>query len=121
LKTRPLPPIDLANIAASPRADRLPALRRFKSGSPRFSYRLVRQAASDIFNAQSDLLGTIPPTDFEKIRRRIEVQGTSEDEIRANVGVAERLYDYAMTNDVRAKRYYIAPFQLSGAVGIEVS
>jgi hypothetical protein len=82
---------------------------------------LVREAAPDIFNAQSDLLGTMPPTPFEKVRRRIETRGTTDDEIKANIGVAERLYDYATTNDVRAKWYNIAPFQLSGAVGIEVS
>jgi hypothetical protein len=121
LKIRPLPAIDLANIAALPRADRLPALRAFKAGTPRFSYRLVRGATPDIFNAQSDLLGTIPPTEFSKIRYRIEANGTSDDEITANVGVAERLYDFAASNGVRAKRHYTAPFQLSSAVGTEVS
>jgi len=117
----PLPAIDLANIAALPRTERLPALRAFKAGSPRFSYRLVRQAAPDIFNAQSDLLGTIPPTEFSKIRHFIEANATSDDEIKANVGVAERLHEYAASIGVRAKRHHIAPFQLSGAVGIEVS
>jgi hypothetical protein len=121
LKIRPLPAIDLANIAALPRPDRLPALRAFKAGSPRFSYRLVRLAAPDIFNAQSDLLGTIPPTDFEKIRHRIEANGTTPDEIKANIEVAESLHAYAIDKLVRAKKHYIAPFQLSGAVGIEVS
>lgn len=121
LKIRPLPAIDLANIAALPQPDRLPALRAFKAGTPRFSYRLVRQAAPDIFNAQSDLLGTIPPTEFNKIRHRIEVAGTSDDEIKANLDVAECLYDFAINNKVRAKRHYIAPFQLTGAVGIDVS
>jgi len=121
LKIRPLPAIDLANIAALPRADRLPALRAFKAGSPRFSYRLVRQAAPDIFNAQSDLLGTIPPTDFEKIRRHIQTHATSADEVRANLGVAECLHDFATDNGVRAKHHPVAPFQLSGSVGIGVS
>jgi len=121
LKIRPLPAIDLANIAVLPRADRLSALRAFKAGIPRFSYRLVRQAAPDIFNAQSNLLGTIPPTPFDKIRSRIEASGTSLDEVKANVDVAERLHDFATTNSVRAKRHQIAPFLLSSAVVIEVS
>jgi hypothetical protein len=66
-------------------------------------------------------LGTIPPTPFDKIRQRIETNGTSDDEIEANSGVAECLYHFAANNNVRAKRHHIAPFQLSGAVGIEVS
>jgi len=121
LKIRPLPAIDLANVAALPRPDRLPALRTFKAGSPRFSYRPVRRAAPDIFNAQSDLLGAIPPTPFDKIRHGIKANATSDDEINANVGVAQCLYDFATTNNVRAKRYHIAPFRLSGSVGIDVS
>src|SRR6266481_5452383 len=117
---RLLPEIDLANIAALPREHRQPALRAFKAGTPRFSYRLVRQAAPDIFNAQSELLGTIPPTDFEQIRRRMQASGGSIQEIKANLAVAESLHAYTTCNTVSAKRYYISPFQLSGAVGIEL-
>jgi len=68
-----LPAIDLA-ISRRARPAACPALRAFKAGSPRFSYRLVRQALLTFLMLQSDLLGTIPPTESQDFARVLKLR-----------------------------------------------
>jgi hypothetical protein len=112
----------LANIGPMDVELKYRALQVLKEGWGPFSYDPTKLTAPDTFNAQLELFGAAEPTSLDQIRRRIiALSRRGDEEATANLEVTECLHKYAVDNNVRAKRYDISPYNLSGAVGIHYS
>ena len=122
MKIRRIPETDLANICTLPADVQHRALRQLKAGWGPFSYDPTKQTTPDIFNAETELFGRAEPTAIERIQERIiALSSRGEEEANANLEVTRCLHEFAIEKSVRARRYYIPPYNLSSAVGIDYS
>jgi hypothetical protein len=112
VKIRPLPEIDLARIAPLSRDEKRRALEQMRLGRPPYSYAPVRAAISDVLNVQSDLIGPMPRTPWEKIQSTICKRSHSDAEERANLRVAKGLFDFVSEKAIVGRRHEIFPLQL---------
>lgn len=94
MKIRPLPETDLARIAPLPRDEKRRALEQIRLGHPPYSYGPIRGSMSDVLNVQSDLIGPMPRTPWEKIAQAIQRKPRSDDEEQANLRVAAGLFNF---------------------------
>ena len=94
MKIRPLPEIDLARIAPLSRDEKRRALEQIRLGHPPYSYGPVRASMSDVLNVQSDLIGPMPRTPWEKIAQAIQRKSHSDAEEQANLRVAAGLFNF---------------------------
>jgi hypothetical protein len=118
VKIRPLPEIDLARIAPLPRDEKRKALEQMRLGHPPYSYGPVRGTIADILNVQSDLIGPMPRTPWERIEATIRRRAHNDAEERANLRVAEGLFSFVGENEIVGRRHDIFPLQLG--VGTKV-
>lgn len=102
MKTRDLPPTDLARIAPLPTDEKVRQLRRFKLGLPPFTYAPVRKALPDILEVSGSLFGTLGPTPLVEIETQIRRAKTSLDGIEQNLIVARTLHQFACDNKIKA-------------------
>ncbi|WP_271627943.1 type VI toxin-antitoxin system SocB family DNA replication inhibitor toxin [Bradyrhizobium sp. CCBAU 11445] len=109
---RPLPEIDLARIAPMSRDEKRRALQQVQLGRPPYSYAPVRATISDVLNVQSDLIGPMPATPWEKIKQTIEKKSRSDAEEQANLRVAEGFFDYVQARQIVGRRLDVFPLQL---------
>jgi len=112
VKIRPLPEIDLARIAPLPRDQKRNALEQIRLGHPPYSYAPIRASASDVLNVQSELIGPMPRTPWEKIQETIVKRSTSDSEEQANLRVAQGLFTYIDRNRIVGRRHDIFPLAL---------
>ncbi|MEH2590981.1 type VI toxin-antitoxin system SocB family DNA replication inhibitor toxin [Bradyrhizobium sp. AZCC 1721] len=112
MKIRPLPEIDLARIAPLPKDEKRRALDQMRLGHPPYSYSPVRATISDVLNVQSDLIGPMPRAPWEKIQATIRKRSDSDAEERANLRVAEGLFDFVSEKAIIGRRHDIFPLQL---------
>ena len=112
MKIRPLPEIDLARIAPLPRDEKRRALEQVRLGRPPYSYAPVRATISDMLNVQSELIGPMPRTPWEKISAAIKRKSRSKAEEEANLRVAEGLFDFVQAREIMSRRLDIFPLQL---------
>jgi hypothetical protein len=112
VKIRPLPEIDLARIAPLPKDEKRRALDQMRLGHPPYSYAPVRGTISDVLNVQSDLIGPMPRTPWDRIEDTIRRRSHSDAEERANLRVAEGLFDFVTANEIVGRRHDIFPLQL---------
>jgi hypothetical protein len=108
MKTRPLPATELAEQCLRPEDEQLSYLRRFYRAGRRGgqgSYRPTRLASPDILNVQAPMVGTLPPTPWEKIEDLI-VRRSSGDIVNAtkNLLVSRSLYDYVTVRGITGRR-----------------
>jgi hypothetical protein len=87
-------------------------LEQIELGHPPYSYGPVRNTISDVLNVQSDLIGPMPRTPWEKIQTAIRKRSRSDIEEKANLRVAEGLFDFVSNNEIVGRRYDIFPLQL---------
>ena len=118
MKIRPLPEIDLARIAPLARDEKRRALEQIRLGHPPYSYAPMRSATSDLLNVQSDLIGPMPRTPWDKIEQTIRKRSRSDNEQQANLRVAQGLFSYVDENRVVGRRHEIFPLGLG--VGTKV-
>lgn len=109
---RPLPEIDLARIAPLSRDEKRRALQQVRLGRPPYSYAPVRATISDVLNVQSELIGPMPATPWEKIKQTIQKRSRSDAEEQANLRVAEGLFDFVQGREIVGRRLDILPFPL---------
>ncbi len=97
MKTRRLPEIDLARLAALPAGPQLEhALRAYNSGGGAWSYDPVRASTSDILGASTPLYGPLDPLPWDKINQQIESKcRKGEVQAKANTEVGKVLFDAA--------------------------
>ena len=112
MRIRPLPEIDLARIAPLSRDEKRRALEQVRLGRPPYSYTPVRATISDVLNVQSELIGPMPRTPWEKISVAIQRKSRSEAEEEANLRVAEGLFDFVQAREIMSRRLDIFPLQL---------
>ncbi|WP_456654306.1 type VI toxin-antitoxin system SocB family DNA replication inhibitor toxin [Bradyrhizobium lupini] len=109
---RPLPEIDLARIAPLSRDEKRRALQQVRLGRPPYSYAPVRASISDVLNVQSDLIGPMPSTPWEKIQQTIQKSSRTDAEEQANLRVAEGLFNFVQAREIIGRRLDIFPLQL---------
>lgn len=109
---RPLPEIDLARIAPLSRDEKRRALQQVRLGRPPYSYAPVRATISDVLNVQSELIGPVPATPWEKIKQTIQRRSRSDAEEEANLRVAEGLFDFVRAREIVGRRLDVYPFHL---------
>ncbi|PDT73352.1 hypothetical protein [Bradyrhizobium sp. C9] len=112
MKIRPLPETDLARIAPLSRDEKRRALQQMQFGRPPYSYAPVRATISDVLNIQSDLIGPMPATPWEKIEGTIRRKSKSDAEEQANLQVAAGLFDFVQAREIVGRRLDIFPLQL---------
>jgi hypothetical protein len=112
VKIRPLPEIDLARIAPLSRDEKRRALEQIRLGHPPYSYNPFRGLMSDTLNVQSDLIGPMPRTPWEKIAQAIQRKSRSDAEEQANLRVAAGLFNFIEEKQVVGRRHDIYPLQL---------
>ncbi len=112
-KLRRLPESDLARIAPMPSLQMRRALESMKLSIPPHSYRPFRQNILDILNVQAGELVELPRTPWETVKRSVErLCKRSESEEKANLAVAEGLYNYASTKELVGRRQEFLPLAL---------
>lgn len=109
---RPLPEIDLARIAPLSRDEKRRALQQVQLGHPPYSYAPVRATISDVLNVQSDLIGPMPATPWDKIQKTIQKRSRTDAEEQANLRVAEGLFNFVQAREIVGRRLDIFPLQL---------
>lgn len=112
MKIRPLPEIDLARIAPMSRDEKRRALEQIRLGHPPYSYGPVRSTMSDVLNVQSDFIGSMPRTPWEKIAQVIQRKSRSDVEEQANLRVASGLFGFVEQKQVVSRHHDIFPLQL---------
>ncbi len=112
MKIRPLPEIDLARIAPKPRDEKRRDLEQMRLGHPPYSYGPVRGTLSDVLNVQSDLIGPMPRTPWEKIAQTIQRKSRSDVEEQANLRVASGLFNFVDDKGVVGRHHDFHPLQL---------
>ena len=95
MKIRPLPNIDLARIASSPKEMQRKQLEQMRDGHPPFTYDPLRTCFHDIFNVQPEMFGLVEPTAWTIVESRLRAKCRSEVELTANTAVARGLHDFA--------------------------
>jgi hypothetical protein len=118
VKIRPLPEIDLARIAPLSRDEKRRALEQIQLGHPPYSYSPMRATISDVLNVQSDLLGSVPRTPWQKIQETICKKSRSGPEQDANLRVASGLFGFVDERKIVGRHHDIFPLQLG--VGAKV-
>lgn len=96
MKIRPLPDIDLARIASSPKELQRKQLEQMRDGRPPFTYGPLRTCFHDIFNVQPEMFGLVEPTAWPIVESRLREKCRSEAELKANIAVARGLHNFAM-------------------------
>lgn len=95
MKIRPLPDIDLARIASSPRELQRKQLEQMRDGHPPFTYGPLRTCFHDIFNVQPEMFGLVEPTAWSIVEGRLRAKCRSDAELKANIAVARGLHGFA--------------------------
>ncbi len=113
MKIRPLPETDLARVAPLQRDQKRRALEQIHLGRPPYSYAPTRGSLSDVLNVQSDLIGSMPRTPWEKISQVILRKSRSDAEAEANLRVARGLFNFVDEKGVVGRHHDIYPLQLS--------
>lgn len=104
MKTRHLPPTDLARIAPLSTDEKVFQLRRFEFGAVPFTYNPVRLAIPDILDASGTLLESLGPTPLVEIERRIKRARMSDQGIEQNLKVARALHEYALLKTLKSRQ-----------------
>ncbi len=95
--------IDLARISVLQFDEKKRALRTLRFGRPPHTYNPMRKSLPDILNLQPELfVDGSQRTSFEQIESDIRSRSKSTDEAEFNLKVAECLYDFCESNDVRS-------------------
>ena len=68
---------------------------------------------SDVLNVQSDLIGPVPRTPWEKIAQTIRKKSRSDNEEQANLRVAAGLFNFTEEKRIVGRHHDIYPLQLS--------
>ncbi len=119
MKIRPLPDIDLARITTLPKDQQRRQLEQMQGGRPPFSYNPLRMCFHDIFNVQPEMFGLVEPTAWSIVEAKVRAKCRTENELKANIAVAEGLHHFAMTAQMlgRAQEF----FSLSMTTGQRVT
>ncbi|MDO9589262.1 MAG: hypothetical protein Q7J13_15215 [Brevundimonas sp.] len=104
MKTRLLPPTDLARIAPLPTDDKVAHLRRFQFGAVPFTYNPVRRAIPDILQASGSLFESLGPTPMAYVEQNIRRARMSEMGIEQNLKVARALNTLASVDGYLARQ-----------------
>lgn len=104
MKMRHLPPTDLARIAPLPTDEKVQHLRRFKLGSPPYTYAPFRLAIPDILDASGLMFESLGPTPFGEIERKIKKAKTTPDGVSQNLLVARALFSAAKSAGITARQ-----------------
>jgi hypothetical protein len=114
---RSIPETDLANIAPLSRDRKRRELEKLKllKYIP-YSYKPTRLSILDIFNVEAGPLATGARTTVEQLLAQIRAFSTrGEEEVLANIRVAEGLFNWAKEHGVTGRRHEILPFALGVA------
>lgn len=119
MKIRRLPEIDLARIAPLPTDKKRRALEQLRRGRPKLSYAPFRQNIPDILNVQPAMFGPVQHTDWAIVERSIWRSSRTEEEYKANLGVAKSLHGYGALHGIRARSQDFAKLPLSTGDKVE--
>jgi hypothetical protein len=104
--------LDLARIAPLSRDQKRARLEAIKLGRPPYSYDPMRGSILDLLNIEAGPLAPVARAPWSAIAARIGKASRSDDEEKANIGVAKALFDLATARGVTGSRHEIFPLNV---------